>query len=143
MTRKRLQNIINEVVKKYQYQPITDITIEEFYDTMSGVIKGLHASEHFLNVSIDFGTNMIFVRDDETMEYLGMLPYLDSRLKDNEELFFVYFLHPYNMVTLQGAVIFKDLHKYKAHTIGYSMDVFNAYTAGIYYPDTGEFRTFK
>lgn len=92
---------------------------------------------------MDCETNIILVRDEETMEYLGFLPYLDSRLRDNEALFFVYFLHhPFNKVTLQGAVIFKDLHKYQAQTIGYSVDIFDAYTAGIYYPDTDEFRRF-
>ena len=143
MTQKRLQGIVNKVMEQFQNRYMTPKTIKEVYDTISKIIRGLHRSEHFLDVAIDYEAKYIIVRNEETMEFISLLPYLDNRLMDNDTLFMVYFLHPHNIVTLQGAIEFRDLSKDHTNTIGYTIKDYGARTLGIYYIDTNEFRRFQ
>lgn len=143
MTPKRLSAIINKVHEKYADQIVTPLMVQCFYNDISAVIKGLHKTEHFLNVAVDCNCNVILVKDDETMRYLGVLPYLDNRLMAKcEEPYIVYRLKDNTLYT-QCGVIFTDMYQESSdseeNVLGFDLEVSPIIPLGVYYPDTDEF----
>lgn len=143
MIPQRLTAILDKVYSKYEGQRITPLLVQTLYNDISAVLRGLHKTEHFLNFVVDFEAKSLLIRDEETMNYLGLLPYLDKKLQGTEELFIVYFVKG-NEAFSQCAVKFKDLYNYTPNSVlGFDVEVFPLIPLGIYYPDTDEFERWR
>ena len=128
---------------KYEGQRITPILVQTLYNDISAVLRGLHKTEHFLNFVVDFEAKSLLIRNEETMNYLGLLPYLDKKLQGTEELFMVYLVKG-NEAYSQCAVLFKDLYNYTSNSeLGFDVEIFPLIPLGIYYPDTDEFERWR
>jgi len=144
MQPERLTAILNKVQEKYVGRRLNREVVHEIYNDFSAVIKGLHKSEHFLNVSIDHRTKVMLVKDEETMTYLGLLPYLDNRLMNTNEVYLIYLLKD-EVAYTQCAVTYKDLYNGSEveSYIGFDLQVAPIIPIGVYYPDTDEFRRWR
>lgn len=145
MSPERLHNILAKVQDKYIGQRLSPFLVECMYRDLSALIRGLHKSEHFLNFSVDCQQKTILVKDEETLSYLGLMPYLDNRLMAKcEDPYLVYLLIG-NEAYTQCAVIFKDLYNgsYVESDIGFDVEVYPIIPLGIYYPDTDEFEEWR
>ena len=143
MIPQRLTAILNKVYSKYEGQRITPILVQTLYNDISAVLRGLHKTEHFLNFVVDFEAKSLLIRNEETMNYLGLLPYLDKKLQGTEELFMVYLVKG-NEAYSQCAVLFKDLYNYTSNSeLGFDVEIFPLIPLGIYYPDINEFERWR
>jgi len=142
MTHRRMDGIVKAVSDKFIGRPLNDKVVAEIYTTMSQVILGLHKREHFLNALVDFDNSLLMVKDEETIEYLGFLPYLDHKLLE-EDMFLVYFQRSDGLVENRGACRFYDFYKKDHYHIGIGVDCFASYPLGIYYPQEDRFIPFK
>ena len=144
MRPERINAIFNQIAEKYAGHRLSHQMVESMYKDISAVLRGLHKTENFLNASVDSGKKIIIVEDEETLDYLGLLPYLDSRLMNmrcDDEPYIVYsivddtaypccavsYINLYNGSTTESAV-------------GFDMKVHNIKTLGLYYPNTDEFK---
>ena len=145
MSPERLQAILAKVQEKYVGQRLSYLTVECMYKDLSAVIRGLHKTEHFLNFSADCQKKVILVKDEETLQYLGLMPYLDNRLMVKcEDPYLIYLLKGDTAYT-QCAVIFRDLYNGSETDsyLGFDVQVSPIIPLGVYYPDTDEFRRWR
>lgn len=142
MTTERLFKIFDKVFEKYKYKIVSPLMVQSIYNDLSAVVRGLHKTEHFLNVSIDTQSKIILCLDEETLNFLGVLPYLDNRLmKDNSE-YFIYIIKEGNAYQ-QCAVKFVDLHKEFSNRIGFEVVVYPITVLGVYHADTNTFMRWR
>ena len=141
MTPERLHAILAKVQEKYVGQRLSPLMVECMYKDLSAVMRGLHKTEHFLNFSADCQKKVILVKDEETMHYLGLMPYLDNRLMAKCEDPYLIYLLKGNTAYTQCAVLFKDLYNGSdtESCLGFDVEVFPIIPLGVYYPDTNEF----
>ena len=139
MNPERLGNIISKVYSKYSRQQISPLMVHCLYNDLSAVIRGLHQKEHFLNVSIDIHRKFILCKDEETLNYLGVLPYLDNRLMGDNSVYFVHLLIG-DCAYQQCAVQFIDLYDCTDDSkLGFDVEVYPIIPLGVYYSDTNDF----
>ncbi len=140
MNKQRLSKLIGDVHQRYASQNITPSVVAKLYRDVSVVIEGLHKTEHFLNVTIDVDKKTILCKDEETITYLGLLPYLDTRLMEDESLYLVYLMKN-KQTRLECAVEFKDLYKdYRKNNLGFDLEIHSTKSLGVYYPNTNTFK---
>ena len=145
MSPERLKAILSKVYEKYNGQRFSYLTVECIYKDLSSVIRGLHKTEHFLNFTADCQTKVILVKDEDTLNYLGLMPYLDNRLMAKcEDPYLVYLLKG-NEAYTQCAVRFIDLYNGSETDsyLGFDVEVFPIIPLGVYYPDSNDFREWR
>lgn len=145
MTPERLYSILDKVHNNYIGRRLSPQMVKEFYDEVSAVIRGLHKTEHFLNVFIDTKGKVILCRDEETLTFLSFLPYLDNRLMEDNELYIVYLVKDDKYASMQCGIEFKDLYNQSTDDsdIGFSINLHPIFTLGAFYPNTNEFRVWE
>lgn len=135
----RIQGILNKIIEKYYDRSLTPEIVDKIYAEISSVVRGLHRTEHFLNVHIDHTSKVILVRDEETIMFLGALPFLDNKLMRTNEMYLVYSISD-NGRKSECAVRFKDLYEGKTSGyLGFDIDITPIILMGVYYPDTKKF----
>lgn len=143
MTPERLRKIREQIEKKYSGQKVSPLTVQGIYNDFSAVIRGLHKTEHFLDVSVDVSQKIIIVRDDETMTFLGCLPYLDNRLMEKSDPYVIYRVKG-DLAYTACAVTFIDLYQVKdTHTIGFDVDIKPVIPLGIFDPRNNTFEPWE
>ena len=145
MKPERLNAILAKVQEKYVGQRLSYFTVECLYRDLSAVMRGLHKTEHFLNFTANCQSKVILVKDEETLNYLGLMPYLDNRLMAKcEDPYLVYLLKG-NEAYTQCAVRFIDLYNGSETDsyLGFDVEVFPIIPLGVYYPDTNDFREWR
>lgn len=145
MEQQRLKNILHKVQEKYIGERLSPFMVECLYKDLSAVLRGLHKEEHFLNFSVSYEEKTILVKDEETLQYLGLMPYLDNRLMAKQELPFLVYLLKGNEAYTQCAVLFKDLYNGSEveSAIGFDVEVFPIIPLGIYHHNTNEFEEWR
>lgn len=143
MTQEHLHEVLSKVHSKYIGKEISPALVGELYYDMHIALTKLHSEEHFLNFSADFSLMEVLVHDEESMSWLGLFPYLDTRLMNTKEVFVVN--QKVNGSTIRRAcgVVFKDLYTPYAKNcdIGFDVDVYPIIPIGILYPDGGFFKS--
>ena len=142
MTPERLSKIMNLIYLKYKGKELSPLIVRGLYNDLSAIIKGLHKSEHFLNVYIDTQSKVILCKDEEALTYIGVLPYLDNRLMKDDSEYFVYLFIEDNAY-IQCAIKFKDLYKYTKESVGFDVDVYPIKPLGIYHSSSNSFKRWR
>lgn len=141
MNKERLHDILTKVQDKYVGQPLSPLMVKSLYKDISVALLELHETEHFLNFSVDIEERNILVKDEETLHYLGMLPYLDTRLQaDCKDPYIIYLLKGDEAFT-QCAVVFRDLYNRSLieSELGFTVDVYPIIPLGVYHPKSNKF----
>ena len=142
MTQERLSKILDLVYSKYKNRILSPLLVQSFYNDVSAVIKGLHRTEHFLNVYVDSQAKIILCKDTESLTFIGVLPYLENKLMRDDSLYFVYLLVE-GSVYLQCAIKIKDLYKENCGSLGFDAEVYPITPLGVYYTDSNIFRRWR
>lgn len=142
MTQERLSKILELVYSKYKYKMLSPLMVQSLYNDLSAVIKGLHRTEHFLNVFVDSQAKIILCKDMESLTFIGVLPYLENRLMKDDSIYFVYLLIGED-IHLQCAIKIKDLYKENCGKLGFDAEVYPITPLGVYYADSDIFRRWR
>lgn len=144
MKPERVTELFNRINDKYVGRALNRNTVMQIYSDFSATVQMLHNEENFLNVRIDHNSKVMLVEDEETMNYLGLLPYLDNTLMKTKEVYTVYLLKG-NEAHTQCAVSFEDAYNGSEieSKIGFELNVMPIIPLGMFYPDTNEFREWR
>lgn len=137
----RLRNILSAVYKCHEGNRLCRKEVESIYNDLSCAVTELHDIEGFLQFEADHNDRKILVFDEETMHYLGLIPYVDNEFMNCfGELYTVYLVKG-NTAYTQCAVVYKDLYHdelYEAE-IGIDLEVAPIIPLGVYDPRTDKF----
>ena len=97
MKPKILNQILSKIQEKYAGQIVTPLMVQCMYHDLSKEVINLHKTENFLNVDIDVNKKLILCKDEESLQYLGLLPYLETRIMGDNSVYMVYLLKLVNM----------------------------------------------
>ena len=138
-----LNQILSKIQEKYAGQIVTPLMVQCMYHDLSKEVINLHNTENFLNVDIDVNKKLIFCKDEESLQYLGLLPYLETRIMGDNSVYMVYLLKGLCAYT-QCAVEFKDLYDYTDDSdIGFTVDIYPIIPLGVYYTKSNKFREWR
>ena len=138
-----LNQILSKIQEKYEGQIITPFLVQCMYHDLSKEVINLHKTENFLNVDIDVNKKLIFCKDEESIQYLGLLPYLDTRIMADESVYLIYLLRGRCAYT-QCAVVFKDLYNFTDESdIGFTVDIHPIIPLGVYDTKSNIFREWR
>lgn len=138
-----LNQILSKIQEKYEGQRVTPLMVQCMYHDLSKEVINLHKTENFLNVSIDVNKKLILCKDEESLQYLGLLPYLETRIMGDNSVYMVYLLKGLCAYT-QCAVEFKDLYDYTDDSdIGFTVDIHPIIPLGVYYTKSNIFKEWR
>lgn len=130
MTEKKMYNIINRVIEKYQDVPCS-VAGKLIMNDLSSVIRGLYEREDFLR-GITIKNKIIICHNKECWDFISFLPYLDKSVLD-DELYNVYLEVAQNIVSTVGLVRFIDTNKIESDCIGYDLEFHKVQNVFLYY----------
>lgn len=143
MKLERLNQILSKIQEKYAGQIVTPLMVQCMYHDLSKEVINLHNTENFLNVDIDVNKKLILCKDEESLQYLGLLPYLETRIMGDNSVYMVYLLKGLCAYT-QCAVEFKDLYDYTDDSdIGFTVDIHPIIPLGVYYTKSNIFKEWR